>query len=551
MCRQAGWNFPFLSPLELTNIVTLASIMATYGIWPLSTGFFYWQPLTGLHIVLGSEKFSQGVRDFVYVPAISFSDIVTRILNFNPSLAVHSISRMATTSEVFRPSDGDLLIRDSLSQGVPVPTDQFRKEQDRRPHTQGGYRFGQLSHNSFFTRHNPHPGRVRHLKGLLDVPICSVNDDGYFANPRYSLQFPPNSYDGTKVKNWRGRIPVNAINVNSQLHPINTVTGLQYFMGLNSYPFREKAIPKVGLVPVTEAWRDELKTFTRALGLGEEEQPGQVNSAPPNDILQAPPRSPRKDEETRPRSTMYSPETGRLIPPPSRAMSRGVSRRGARGAQIGGPQQPWASGNLQHISTDPDLENMVLVMLCQILQTEDVNAVQAWLCSAGEREKGHVMGLVKSAIAGREEYYKQYPAEFIPDNGKTKLPPINSNTSGETNRLVLDNEETTLEQDARKWQKAWIPPKDDAAEKCDAEPQRTLVDDKDVSLQPPVNDVFKPAPPMTKKPLTPLQPARASAVAQQMSARADKPASPEPRLKYTKTPLKDNMWSQNQSVNTF
>lgn len=24
-------------------------------------------------------------------------------------------------------------------------------------------------------------------------------------------------------------------------------------------------------------------------------------------------------------------------------------------------------------------------MLCQILQTEDINAVQAWLCSAGDR----------------------------------------------------------------------------------------------------------------------------------------------------------------------
>ena len=29
----------------------------------------------------------------------------------------------------------------------------------------GGYRFGKLSHNSFFTRHNPHPVRVRHMKG--------------------------------------------------------------------------------------------------------------------------------------------------------------------------------------------------------------------------------------------------------------------------------------------------------------------------------------------------------------------------------------------------
>ncbi|RUS85571.1 hypothetical protein EGW08_006654, partial [Elysia chlorotica] len=231
-------------------------------------------------------------------------------------------------------------------------------------------------------------------------------------------------------------------------------------------------------VPVTEAWRDELKSFTRALGLDDAEQQKPVNGIPPNDILQAPPRSPRKEEEARPRSTMYSPDTGRLIPPPSRAMSRGMSRKGSRGGQYGGAQQPWASGNLQHISTDPDVENMVLVMLCQILQTEDVNAVQAWLCSAGEREKGHVMGLVKSALAGREEYYKQYPAEFIPDNGKTKLPPINPNSSSETNRLVLDNsEDTTLEQDARKWQKAWIPPKDGEGEACDTQQQRTVVED--------------------------------------------------------------------------
>ena len=81
------------------------------------------------------------------------------------------------------------------------------------------------------------------IQGLLDVPICAVNDDGYFANPRYSLQFPPNQFNQKKLH----RIPVNAINVNSQLHPINTVTGLQYFTGLNSYPFREKAIPRVGM----------------------------------------------------------------------------------------------------------------------------------------------------------------------------------------------------------------------------------------------------------------------------------------------------------------
>ena len=29
----------------------------------------------------------------------------------------------------------------------------------------------------FYTRHNPHPTRVRHMKGLLDVPICCVEDN--------------------------------------------------------------------------------------------------------------------------------------------------------------------------------------------------------------------------------------------------------------------------------------------------------------------------------------------------------------------------------------
>lgn len=85
------------------------------------------------------------------------------------------------------------------------------------------------------------------ITGLLDVPICAVNDDGYFASPKYSLQFPPNALNNKQMNKWKGQVPVNAINVNSRLHPINTVTGLQYFTGLNSYPFREKAVPRVGM----------------------------------------------------------------------------------------------------------------------------------------------------------------------------------------------------------------------------------------------------------------------------------------------------------------
>ena len=90
-------------------------------------------------------------------------------------------------------------------------------------------------------------------------------------------------------------------------------------------------------VPVTETWRDELQNFTKALGL---------------DDMVADAKK-EKEEEQRPRTTMYSAETGRIIPPPSRMASRGGSRRG-RTVPAG-----FVGGSLQHISADPDFENIV------------------------------------------------------------------------------------------------------------------------------------------------------------------------------------------------
>ena len=68
-------------------------------------------------------------------------------------------------TEVFQPTNGELLARSPLGEGYAQPVDAFKKSTNSRPSTQGGYRFGQLSQNSFFTRHNPHPVRVKHLKG--------------------------------------------------------------------------------------------------------------------------------------------------------------------------------------------------------------------------------------------------------------------------------------------------------------------------------------------------------------------------------------------------
>ncbi|XP_051523325.1 protein TBATA-like [Myxocyprinus asiaticus] len=62
----------------------------------------------------------------------------------------------------------------------------MKKEKDRstsRSTTRGSVHFGNLSHHSFCSRHNPHPHRVRHIEGLNGKLVCMVNDDWYGFTP--------------------------------------------------------------------------------------------------------------------------------------------------------------------------------------------------------------------------------------------------------------------------------------------------------------------------------------------------------------------------------
>jgi len=69
-------------------------------------------------------------------------------------------------TDLFVPSNGELIIRDNIANGLGMSAEDFRKSShQKRPTTMGGYRFGKLSLSSFFTRHNPHPRRVAHFKG--------------------------------------------------------------------------------------------------------------------------------------------------------------------------------------------------------------------------------------------------------------------------------------------------------------------------------------------------------------------------------------------------
>lgn len=236
-------------------------------------------------------------------------------------------------------------------------------------------RFGSFSKSSFFSRHNPHPVRVRHIRGLNGVPICSVNDEGYFpASPRLSLENMPTTQQRYFLEQ---RVNPSWLGVNSKSFPIDPITGIQ------NYPYKEKAVPRFGLIPITDAWRDELSDFCCKAGLinPQQQQPVKVEK-----------------ESARKRRTQYSATTGRLIPPPSRASSRMSSRSTHSIAS-----QPLLTAPLNHISVYPDSETLMLNMLCQILQTDSVNDVQQWLVSAGEREKAMVLDLIKSGIGSDEQ----------------------------------------------------------------------------------------------------------------------------------------------------
>lgn len=97
-------------------------------------------------------------------------------------------------------------------------------------------------------------------------------------------------------------------------------------------------------VDVPEVWRDELKQLVAQCGL---QQPQEMTRG----VDEAAAARQRTPQTARPK-TQYSESTGRLIPPPSRAMSRGFSRQSRRGDAIRTAAQEM---NME----TPDAESMV------------------------------------------------------------------------------------------------------------------------------------------------------------------------------------------------
>ncbi|KAM4030548.1 protein TBATA isoform 1-T7 [Anomaloglossus baeobatrachus] len=228
---------------------------------------------------------------------------------------------------------------ENLAQNTPL---RFSDEA-MRPPTKSISRFGNLSQHSFFSRHNPHPHRVTHIQGLNGIPICIVNDEWNVASPLYPHPM------------IKGKLQTNLLGVPSI--PIGDPHG--------------NMVPYLGAGSMSEAWRDELRELAAKVCTTD--------------------KSTEKQEEEEPRrSTQYSAETGRIIPASAQAMTRQASRKAKRASNA---KEKITRSNFQ------DQELVILELLCQILQTDSLSAIQQWLLSAGQREKDLVMNMIQTATA--------------------------------------------------------------------------------------------------------------------------------------------------------
>ncbi|XP_011782915.1 PREDICTED: protein TBATA isoform X1 [Colobus angolensis palliatus] len=243
-----------------------------------------------------------------------------------------------------------------------------------KPQTPGTYCFGRLSHHSFFSRHHPHPQHVTHIPDLTGKPVCVVRDSP------------------------------------APLPESTVFSGCQMGMPTISAPIGD---PQSNRNPqLSSAWKKELKDlasrvafFTKEDELKKKEDITSLNWNCKSRRPQAPGLSgtdlgaaelgmKQKEEEEEPlreQGAKYSAETGRLIPASTRAVSR---RRSHQGQQS---QSSSRDGVQAFLLQDQEL--LVLELLCQILETDSLSAIQFWLLYAPPKEKDLALGLLQTAVA--------------------------------------------------------------------------------------------------------------------------------------------------------
>uniref|UniRef100_A0A8C0NA00 Thymus, brain and testes associated n=1 Tax=Canis lupus familiaris TaxID=9615 RepID=A0A8C0NA00_CANLF len=149
-----------------------------------------------------------------------------------------------------------------------------------KPQTPGAYRFGRLSHHSFFSRHHPHPQRVTHIQDLTGKPVCVVRDE-------FSVAPLPQA---TLLSRCLMGLPTISVPIGDP---------------------QSNREPRLS----SEAWKKELRDLASRVAVFTKE----------NEL-----KSKEKEEPQREQGAKYSAETGRLIPTSTRVIGRRHSRQGPR-----------------------------------------------------------------------------------------------------------------------------------------------------------------------------------------------------------------------------
>ncbi|XP_078201782.1 protein TBATA isoform X5 [Callithrix jacchus] len=225
-----------------------------------------------------------------------------------------------------------------------------------KPQTPGTYRFGRLSHNFFFSRHHPHPQRVTHIQASNPLQISP----GSLSVSSGTNSLQPSCLSPLSFPAVRWGCPPSLSPL--ETHRLTRTPGFLLLAGPCLLP---------------EAWKRELKELASHVAFFTKE-----------DEL----KKKEKEEPPREHGAKYSAETGRLIPASTRAVSRHSSHQ-SQGSQSSSRDEGVRAFLLQ------DQELLVLELLCQILETDSLSAIQFWLLYAPPKEKDLALGLLQTAVA--------------------------------------------------------------------------------------------------------------------------------------------------------
>ncbi|XP_020017307.1 protein TBATA isoform X1 [Castor canadensis] len=207
------------------------------------------------------------------------------------------------------------------------------------------YHFGRLSHHSFFSRHHPHPQHVTHMPDFTGKPVCVIRDECSMMPLPQSILF---SHCPMGIPAITVPIGDPHSNRNPQLS--------------------------------SETWKRQLKELTSRVAVFTKENELKIKEV-----------GQKQEPLPREQGAKYSAETGRLIPASTQALTRRSFRQGQRSHTSG-------SDGIQ-ASFLKDQEMLVLELLCQILQTDSLSAIQFWLLYAPPKEKDLALGLLQTAVA--------------------------------------------------------------------------------------------------------------------------------------------------------